>query len=216
MYPRTRLCPLLDALVRPRPTVPTDEIRDDLDARVAEVEREGWLCEVEGLQISLAGAKNKPAQIVAVPAEPLDTERPLLGPLPSLGAQIGKLVVQQSPTSPKQVEVRVVDGRLRVAFLGNVIAAHPVVAPGETSIIGAHYDGPRLAPRRAVRPKTKAKIAFCALGPTADAFIKAAVAAGTTSLGGDLEDLAAGTGVPAVTEPGSCDSERCAAWPPSC
>lgn len=39
------------------------EIRDNLTARVAEAEGEGWLGEVEGLQISLAGAENKLAQI---------------------------------------------------------------------------------------------------------------------------------------------------------
>ena len=41
-----------------------------------------------------------------------------------------------------------------------------------------------------MRPKTAAEIAFCALGPTAETFIKAAAAAGITSLAGDLEELA--------------------------
>jgi integrase len=39
------------------------EIRDNLIARIAEAEHEGWLGEVEGLQISLAGAHDKLAQI---------------------------------------------------------------------------------------------------------------------------------------------------------
>ena len=39
------------------------EIRDNLHARIAEAEREGWLGEVEGLQVSLAGAEDKLAQI---------------------------------------------------------------------------------------------------------------------------------------------------------
>ena len=39
------------------------EIRDNLTARIAEAEREGWLGEVEGLKISLAGAHDKLAQI---------------------------------------------------------------------------------------------------------------------------------------------------------
>jgi len=39
------------------------EIRDNLIARIAEAEREGWLGEVEGLRISLAGAHDKLAQI---------------------------------------------------------------------------------------------------------------------------------------------------------
>ena len=39
------------------------EIRDNLTARIAEAEREGWLGEVEGLQVSLAAADDKLAQI---------------------------------------------------------------------------------------------------------------------------------------------------------
>ena len=39
------------------------EIRDNLAARITEAQREGWLGEVEGLQISLAGANDKLAQI---------------------------------------------------------------------------------------------------------------------------------------------------------
>jgi integrase len=39
------------------------EIRDNLTARIAEAEREGWLGEAEGLKISLAGADDKLAQI---------------------------------------------------------------------------------------------------------------------------------------------------------
>ena len=39
------------------------EIRDNLISRITEAEREGWLGEIEGLQISLAGAEGKLAQI---------------------------------------------------------------------------------------------------------------------------------------------------------
>ena len=39
------------------------EIRDNLIARIAEAEREGWFGEVEGLQVSLAGAEDKLAQL---------------------------------------------------------------------------------------------------------------------------------------------------------
>ena len=39
------------------------EIRDNLAARIAEAEAEGWRGEVEGLQVSLAGAEDKLAQI---------------------------------------------------------------------------------------------------------------------------------------------------------
>lgn len=39
------------------------EIRDNLLARITEAEHEGWLGEVEGLKVSLAGAEDKLAQI---------------------------------------------------------------------------------------------------------------------------------------------------------
>ncbi|MGW6405388.1 hypothetical protein [Streptomyces sp. NPDC055134] len=47
--------------LRPEPTQRTRlaDIRDNLIARIAEAEREGWLGEVEGLKVSLAGAQDK-------------------------------------------------------------------------------------------------------------------------------------------------------------
>jgi len=39
------------------------DIRDNLIARIAEAEREGWHGEVEGLKVSLSGAEDKLAQI---------------------------------------------------------------------------------------------------------------------------------------------------------
>ncbi|MGA5412064.1 hypothetical protein ACPCSC_33025 [Streptomyces lavendulocolor] len=41
------------------------EIRDNLLDRITEAEREGWLGEIEGLRISLAGAESKIDQIDA-------------------------------------------------------------------------------------------------------------------------------------------------------
>ncbi|WP_230993863.1 hypothetical protein [Streptomyces endocoffeicus] len=38
-------------------------IRDNLVARIAEAEREGWLGEVEGLRVSLAGAEDQLVQM---------------------------------------------------------------------------------------------------------------------------------------------------------
>ncbi|MEU9247447.1 integrase [Streptomyces sp. NPDC048385] len=54
-------CPLL----RPEPTQRPRllEVRDNLINRIEEARREGWLGEVEGLQISLAGARHKLAQL---------------------------------------------------------------------------------------------------------------------------------------------------------
>jgi Phage integrase family len=55
------------ALLRADPTqrARLEEIRDNLHARIAEAAREGWLGEVEGLKVSLAGAEDKLAQIDA-------------------------------------------------------------------------------------------------------------------------------------------------------
>ncbi|MFF5313079.1 site-specific integrase [Streptomyces massasporeus] len=53
------------SLLRPDPAqrARLAEIRDNLIARVTEAETEGWLGEVEGLQISLAGAEEKLSQL---------------------------------------------------------------------------------------------------------------------------------------------------------
>jgi integrase len=54
-------CPMLwpDSAQRPRVV----ELIDNLGARIAEAERESWLGEVDGLQVSLASARDKLAQI---------------------------------------------------------------------------------------------------------------------------------------------------------
>ncbi|MEV7236767.1 hypothetical protein AB0N06_23150 [Streptomyces sp. NPDC051020] len=53
------------SLLRPDPAQRSrlTDIRDNLIARITEAEREGWLGEVEGLQVSLAGAQDKLAQL---------------------------------------------------------------------------------------------------------------------------------------------------------
>lgn len=53
------------SLLRPDPVQRgrLEEIRDNLVAGIAEAEREGWLGEVEGLRVSLAGAEDKLAQM---------------------------------------------------------------------------------------------------------------------------------------------------------
>ncbi|MFE9009860.1 integrase [Streptomyces sp. NPDC007875] len=53
------------SLLRPDPSqrARLAEIRDNLIARIAEAEREGWLGEVEGLRVSLVGAEDKLSQV---------------------------------------------------------------------------------------------------------------------------------------------------------
>jgi hypothetical protein len=64
-----------DPAQRPRIT----EIRDNLIARIAEAEREGWPGEVEGLKVSLAGAEDKLAQIDRRSHRPVDLGIPSHG-----------------------------------------------------------------------------------------------------------------------------------------
>jgi hypothetical protein len=97
------------------------------------------------------------------------------------------------PTALRGTRVAVLVDGPRVLILdpgtGQVHAEHPLVAPGEASILDEHYGGPRPAPRRAIRPKTVAERQFCALGPAAEAFIAGAAAAGHTRLGPELAEL---------------------------
>jgi transposase len=150
------------------------------------------------------------SEICAVPAERLLVERELLAPLPSLRASIGTVVTRKVdrlacvrfgsarysvPVALIGTQVRLrVDHARSLAIIagpgeGEMVAEHLLVAPGEASIHDDHYGGPRPAPRRAVRPKTAAEKAFCALGPTAEAFLTGAAAAGNTRLGPELAEL---------------------------
>jgi integrase len=60
-------CSLLRPSPQQRPRMV--EIRDNLHARIAEAREHGWLGEAEGLQVSLAGAEQKIAQIDALAAQ---------------------------------------------------------------------------------------------------------------------------------------------------
>jgi hypothetical protein len=75
-----------------------EEIRDNLQARIAEATREGWLGEVEGLQVSLAGAQDKLAQIDAALRRQATTTQ--LG-MPSFGQIAGR-----TPTTPPTSSVQ--------------------------------------------------------------------------------------------------------------
>ena len=150
------------------------------------------------------------SEICAVPAERLIIERELLAALPSLRASIGRSVIRKVDrlacvrfgSARYSVPVRLIGEQVRLHVEadrtlsimagrgeGEMVAEHLLVAPGEVSIHDDHYGGPRPAPQRAVRPKTLAEKAFCALGPTAEAFITGAAAAGNTRLGPELAEL---------------------------
>lgn len=149
------------------------------------------------------------SETCAVPGERLVIERALLTSLPSLRPSIGPPPVTRKvdklatvrlgsarysvPTRLRGTTVAVIVDGPHVTVLdpatGEVHAQHPLVGPGEASILDAHYGGPRPAPRRSVRARTAAEQQFCALGPAADAFIIGAAAAGYTRLGVELAEL---------------------------
>jgi transposase len=159
----------------------------------------GWCGEVNGQLHS---------EIWAVPAERLTAEQPLLGPLPSLRPRIGRVTVRKVDKLSTvrigsarysvpvrlighHVEVQAADDGVRVLDGDEIVAVHPLVAPGQTSITDEHYPKARPdRPRRAPRPVTETEKAFLALGPVAEAYLKGAAAAGVTKLGAELAELA--------------------------
>jgi hypothetical protein len=89
------------------------------------------------------------------------------------------------------VEVMAAEGQVRIEANGEVVAAHRLIAPGEASVLDEHYGGPRRGPARTVRARSGSERAFLTLGPTAEAFLRAAAAAGTTKLGTELGQIVA-------------------------
>ena len=141
--------------------------------------------------------------IAAKPADRLAEERLLFRPLPNLRPPLRRgerrRVDKLSTVSfgrarysvPKElvgidVEVMAAEGEVRIEARGEVVATHRLVAPGEASIVDEHYGGPRRGPARGIRAHSGPERAFLALGPTAEAFLRAAAAAGTTKLGTEL------------------------------
>jgi transposase len=162
----------------------------------------GWCAEVNGARHS---------EICAIPAQRLaQVELGLLAPLPSLRASIGRRELRKVdklscvrfgsarysvPNRLLSQQVQVVAGAAGVTIIapatGEVLAEHALVAPGEVSIIDAHYGSTRPAtPARKVTPRTAAEKAFCSLGPVAETFLKGAAASGNTRLGPELDQLA--------------------------
>ncbi len=171
------------------------------DLAAANAAAAAWCAEVNGALHS---------EIAAVPAQRLAVERELLGPLPSLRPALGRMTLRKVdklscvrfssarysvPTAliGTQVQLLAADGRLTILVpgTGEVVAEHPLMAPGGASVLDEHYGGPRRAPQRSARPRTAAEKAFCALGPVAEQWLVGAAAAGNTRLGPELAELAA-------------------------
>jgi len=164
------------------------------------------------------------SETCAVPAQRLATERELLGPLPSLRLEVGpkpitrkvdklscirfasarysvpNILIGETVTVLVDQQEKVL--RVVEPVTGEVHAEHDLVPPGEASIVDDHYGRPRPdRPARGARPRTPAEKEFLALGPTAEAFLTGAAAAGVTKLPAEIADilaLRAAHGDPAV------------------
>jgi len=176
----------------------------DLDA--ANVAAAGWCAEVNHRAHS---------EIAAVPAERLaEVEAPLLAALPSLQPaglfggrrelrKVDKLSCVRFGSARYSVPNRMLGQRVEVLAgsggitilvpdTGEVLAEHPLMAPGGSSVLDVHYGRPRPnTPARRVTPRTPAEQAFCALGPVAEQWLRSAAASGNTRLGLELEELSA-------------------------
>jgi len=91
----------------------------------------------------------------------------------------------------RHVDVVSVDDRIEIWHEDDLVAQHRLVPPGGTSVLDEHYDRPARKPARAVRPRNKAEQAFLALGEEAEAFLRAAAAAGTSRLPAHIAAIAA-------------------------
>jgi transposase len=171
--------------------VPADAWSTEADANDA---CQAWCAEVNAREHST---------IAAVPDERLLEERKLLRPLPSLRPplrrgerrRVDKLSTVRIGSArysvPRElvgVDVTVIaaDGEVLIERDGTLVARHPLVAPGEVSIIDEHYGGPRRGPARAARPRSGSERAFLALGAIAETFLRDAAAAGTNKLASEL------------------------------
>jgi transposase len=179
--------------------VPSEPDVRDLAAANADAAR--WCAEVNHVVHS---------EICAVPAGRLDTERDLLGPLPSLRPALGvrpasrkvdRLSCVRFGSARYSVPSRLIGTAvlIRVAgttvqilepFTGEVAAEHQLVAPGEVSIADEHYGSSRPdKPRRAPRARTAEEKKFLALGEVAAAFLTAAAAAGVSTLHREITQI---------------------------
>jgi hypothetical protein len=179
--------------------VPAEPSATDLAA--ANQAAAAWCAEVNAAMHS---------EICAIPAGRLQTERALLGELPSLRPELGprpasrkvdKLSCVRFGSARYSVPARLIgatvliavhENRIRILepFTGEVAAEHQLVAPGEVSIADEHYGSARPdKPRRAPRPRTTAEKQFLALGEPAAAFLAGAAAAGVASLSREIGQI---------------------------
>jgi len=168
---------------------------DDIEA--ANRQAALWCLEVNG---------NQHSEICAVPQVRLEEERKVLRPLPSLRpplrrGELRKVDKMQTvrfgsarysvPTAYVGHKVEVSAGESEVVVVAgeHEIARHPLCPPGGASILDEHYGGARVRPSRPIRVRTTVEREFLELGTSAEGFLRAAAAAGTSRLAGELADI---------------------------
>ena len=146
------------------------------------------------------------SEIAALPAERLTKELEVLRTLPQLRPPLRRGEVRKVDrlstvrfgsarySVPRtfighHVEVLAEERSIVIASGEDEVCRHPLVAPGEVSIIDAHYGGARKAPSRAARATTSVERSFLELGDVAEAFLRAAAAAGTQRLATELKAI---------------------------
>jgi transposase len=167
------------------------------DLSMANAAARAWCAEVNGQVHS---------EIAAVPAERLATERGVLRRLPSLRPPLraGELrkvdrtgmvrfgsarYAVPSERVGQVVQVRA-EANAVIITQGDVeLIRHQSVGPGEVAL-GPFADEAR-RPTRGVRPRTATELAFLGLGGEAEAFLRAAAAAGTLRLEAELAGIVA-------------------------
>ena len=149
-------------------------------------------------------------ETAAVPAARLAAERGVLRPLPGLrpprrrgvlrkvdrlgmvGLAAARYAVPDHLVG-QQVEVVADEAAVVIhhAATGAEVARHAPVAPGEVALGTVAPAVATRRPVRGLRPRTASEVAFLGLGPPAAAFLRAAAAAGTTRLPGELAAIVA-------------------------
>jgi hypothetical protein len=166
------------------------------DLTTANAAARGWCAEVNGRVHS---------ETCAVPAERLQTERGVLRPLPLLRPPLregevrkvdrlgmvrfgsGRYAVPEHLVG-EDVEIVAHEDLVVIRHAGAEVIRHTPVGPGEVAF-GSLVD-PMRQPARGVRPRTAAEVAFLGLGSAAEAFLRAAAAAGTLRLEHELAEIA--------------------------
>jgi transposase len=167
------------------------------DLSLANAAARAWCAEVNG---------HVHSEIAAVPAERLVTERGVLRRLPSLRPPLREGEPRKVDRTgmvrfgsaryavPSERVGQVVQVRAEASVViitqGDAeIIRHQPVGPGEVAL-GPFADEAR-RPTRGVRPRTAAEVAFLGLGGSAEAFLRAAAAAGTLRLEAELAGIVA-------------------------